>query len=264
MPAGSMFELGSRFLGAEVTAQLLATYALRHSISAIPLSSIDDTVKWAKLKWWSEELAADSSGAERHPVLRALDHSGARQQLQNNLLLRLVADAVAQIDSFPDADSQTFLQRLASLGETDILLESALGESVISEAILDSMSLATGIYSCVLLLLNDYPNKVQLLPLDWLAEFQVKAEDLKGRPPASELQSLVSRLAGQGADAFRTGFEAAGTEQLSHIPMHLRLRWSLEARFLERVKRNAEHYFGRKRAYGLTDVWFAWKICRQD
>jgi phytoene/squalene synthetase len=256
--------LGSRFMSAEVTAQLLAIYALRQSISAIPLNSIDDTVKWVKLKWWSEEMTADTSAPERHPVLRALDHSGARQQLENSLLLRLIGDAVSQIDSFPDADSRALMERLASLGETDILLESALGETLISDTILKSMSLATGIYSCVTLLLNDYPNKVQLLPLDWLAEFQVKAEDLKTRPPATELQSLVQRLAGQGADAFRAGFEAADRAQMSHVPMHLRLRWSLEARFLERVKRNAERYFSRKNTYGLPDVWFAWSTCRQN
>ncbi len=263
MPPGCLFEVSSRFISEEQTARLLATYALGQSISLIPLSTADDTVKWAKLKWWSEELSADGSAPERHPVLRAMHHSGARQQLDNNLLLRLVADAVAQIDAFPVADSHDLIERMANISETDILLESALSEVAISDALLQPMSKAMGIYSLVGLLLNDYPNKTQLLPLDWLAEFQVRAGALQVQPPIPELIGMIARLAGQGTAAFQTGFDSEGGKQLPQTPKHLRLRWSLESRCLARIAKNAEHYFSRKSAYGLSDVWFAWRFCRR-
>lgn len=263
MPPGCLFEVSSRFISEEQAARLLATYALRKSISLIPLSTADDTVKWAKLKWWSEELSAVGSAPERHPVLRAMYHSGARQRLDNNLLLRLVADAVAQIDALPMADSHDLIERMASISETDILLESALSEVTISDTLLQPMSKAMGIYSLVVLLLNDYPNKSQLLPLDWLAEFRVRVGDLKSQPPVPELIGMITRLAGQGTAAFQAGFDTEDGEQLSQTPKHLRLRWSLEARCLARVANNAERYFSRKSAYGLSDVWFAWRFCRR-
>lgn len=261
MPPGGLFEVSSRFIDAQQRVRLLALYALKQSISLIPLSSTDDTVKWAKLKWWGEELCADLSAPERHPVLRALYHSGARQRLNDNLLLRLVTDAVAQIDTFPDAHSHELVERLASISETDILLELALSDATISDTLLKPMSEAMGIYWLVSLLLNDYPNKTQLLPLDWLAEFQVQTADLKSHPPAPELLAMLERLAGQGTQAFQTGFDAIGEKQLTLIPEHLRLRWSLEARFLERVRKNTPRHFSQKSKYGFSDVWFAWRFC---
>lgn len=263
MPPGSLFEVSSRFLGNEMTAQLLAVYALRQSISSIPLSTADDTVKWAKLKWWSEELCADPAAPERHPVMRALQHSGARDRLSNSLLLPLVGDAVAQIDSFPDAGSQGLIERLTGTGEIDIMLEAALGEVTVDETLLKPMSQATGICALVNLLLSDYPNKIQLLPLDWLAEFQVSPENLKGQPPAPELIDMLSRLASLGTKVYRTGFSASTVGQLSQIPKHLRLRWSLEARRLERVAQNAGRHFSLNSSYRLSDVWFAWRFCRK-
>lgn len=263
MLPGGLFEVSSRFITKEQTARLLAVYALRQSISLIPLSTTDDTVKWAKLKWWSEELCADEAGPERHPVLRALYHSGARQHLDNDLLLRLVSDAVLQIDAFPEADSHALIERLASISETDILLESALSDVTISDTLLQPMSQAMGIHWLLVLLLNDYPNKIQLLPLDWLAEFQVKPADLKKQPPVPELIDMVTRLASQGAESFRAGFSAEDEKCLSRIPKHLHLRWSLEARSLARIAKNAQRHFSRKSAYGLPDVWFAWRFCRR-
>lgn len=53
---GSVFEFTSRFLPAAKLDSLLALYALRQAVSTIPDSSTDDSVKWAKLKWWSEEI----------------------------------------------------------------------------------------------------------------------------------------------------------------------------------------------------------------
>lgn len=263
MSPGSLFEVSSRFIGSELTAQLLAVYALRKSIGSIPLSTIEDTAKWIKLKWWSEELCAEPAAPERHPVLRALQHSGARQRLSKSLLLSMVSDAVEQIGSFPDARSHDLIERLAATAEIDIMSEAALGEVEVGETLMKPMSQATGIYALVTMLLSDYPNKIQLLPLDWLAEFQVRPADLKGRPPAVELISMVSRLAGQGAKAFRAGFAAGEAGQLSQVPKHLRLRWSLEARCLERVTQNTVRLFSLKSSYGLSDTWFAWRFCRK-
>ena len=100
MLPGSLFEFTSRYVPAEHAQQLLALYAFRQAVVPIPFSAVDDTVKWAKLKWWSEELAAEPESSARHPVLRAMQQSGARDKLENSLLLRVVSDAVMQMDDF--------------------------------------------------------------------------------------------------------------------------------------------------------------------
>ena len=87
MPPGSLFEFTSRFLQNDQLELLLPLYALKQAICTIPYTSVDDTVKWAKLKWWSEELLADPDSPSRHPVLRAMWQSGARAQISNAVLL---------------------------------------------------------------------------------------------------------------------------------------------------------------------------------
>lgn len=263
MPPGCLFEVSSRFINSEQRDQLLAIYALNQSIASIPLIVADDTVKWTKLKWWSEELCAEATAPERHPVLRALQHSGARSYIDNAVLLQLVSDAVALIDAFPDADSQGLLEKLGRIGETDILLQAALGDVTIGEPLLQSMSIGTGVYWLVSLLLNDYVNHIQLLPLAWLAEFKVKPDELKVRPPATALISMMKRLAQLGADSFTSGLANDEAGQLKQVPLHLRLSWSLQSRALKRVALHPHRYFNRKSAYGLSDVWFAWKYCRR-
>ena len=106
---GSVFEFTSRFLPAGKLEPLLALYALMQTIGSIPYGPADDSVKWAKLKWWSEEIVADPSESLRHPVLRALWLSGSRENLSNALLLRLVGDAISQIDAAPDGDEMPCL-----------------------------------------------------------------------------------------------------------------------------------------------------------
>ena len=141
---GSVFEFTSRFLTRTQLEPLLALYALRLAVSTIPQSPVDESVKWAKLKWWSEELVADPGASSRHPVLRALWQSGARAQLSNSLLLRLVGDALSQIDGVPVGDENAMFDRQAVLGTTEIQLELALDDAEIDEKNLRFLGAATG------------------------------------------------------------------------------------------------------------------------
>ena len=65
---GSVFEFTSRFLPRSGFEPLLAKYALKQAVGSIPKGSADDSVKWAKLKWWSEELVADPEKVIREMI----------------------------------------------------------------------------------------------------------------------------------------------------------------------------------------------------
>ncbi len=240
----------------------MALYALRQSICDIPLRAVDDTVKWAKLKWWSEELTAKPSEAARHPILRALYQSGARDKINDQNLTRLISDAIMQVDVYPDAARQALFGRLAELGETDILLELALSNAVIGDEQRQLMGLATGLHGFVSTLLHNQAQKVERIPLDMLAEFRVTASDLKGLPPCQELIGIITQLAEQGVSAFQSGLASLSKQDLQQLPVHLRLRWYLEERRLQRLVKNAGRYIAHRSAYGPSDVWFAWRFCR--
>lgn len=263
MLPGSLFEFTSRYVPAEQAQQLLALYALRQSVVPIPFSAIDDTVKWAKLKWWSEELAAEPESSARHPVLRAMQQSGARDKLENSLLLRLVSDAVMQMDELPDADTDKLYTRLSALGETDILLELALTGVEVDAQNVHSLALATGLFAVVSGFGVNYPDKIRFLPLEMLARHQISAARLQQNPPVAELVAMLTELAGAGVDAFAKGVSVSWLNNSTAVSTHLKLRWAMEARRLAWIQKNTTQIFGKAESYGPSDAWFAWKFCRR-
>jgi phytoene/squalene synthetase len=266
MPSGSLFEFTSRFVPAGQLRQLLSVYALIQTVSSIPLAIADDSVKWAKLKWWAEELAADPASPARHPILRAMLDSGAREKLDNSLLQKLVSDAVMQMDVLPDADKTTLLERLAVQGESNIALELALADLAIADLEGDSVSLnscalGTGLFNMISAIRDNYREKIHFLPLDMLAEQRVSASSLQQFPPSPALLNIISQLAGFAVEAYDkglAGLSASGSE----FPTYLNLRWAMELRCLKRIRKNPERFFVKGKNVGPTDAWFAWIYCR--
>ena len=255
---GSVFEFTSRFIPTVHQQQLVALYALIQSIGSIPIATTDDLVKWAKLKWWSEELMAEPDAPSRHPVLRAIWQSGARRHWDNGLLLRLVSDAAKQIDPAPDADENAMFERLAESAETGILLELALEEAVIESSTLNRLAAASGLHTMISGF-STHRQAVKLrLPLNLLAEYQLTETQLVKDPPDAELVAVITRLADSGVDWFSKGLSDLGA-----LPcMHLSLRWTMEARLLARLSKNAGAHLRRSNRFGFSDAWFAWRFCR--
>lgn len=267
MPPGSLFEFTSRFVPKQRMQQLLAVYALQQALATIPLAAIDDAVKWAKLKWWSEELAAGPASPARHPVLRAMHQSGARELLDNKLLQRLVSDAVLQMDVFPDADKETLFSRLTAQGETGILLELALDEVVVDKVTLNrqnlhSLALASGLFAMLAGFGHNYPEKIRQLPLTVLARQQVSVSRLQQQPPAPELITIITQLAGDGLEAFARGLAEPWLGHAAGQATHLQLRWAMEARRMAWIHKNAARLLNKPVSWGPADAWFAWRFCR--
>jgi len=259
MPPGSLFEFTSRYIAAGRQQQLTALYALIQSVGSIPTTSTDDSVKWTKLKWWSEELLAEPSAASRHPVLRALWQSGARHKLDNALLLQLVSDALAQIDATPDAHEQAMFERLAQKGETGISLELALDGVETDVLALQGLAAASGLFAMISGYSIDRQAGNLRLPLDLLAKHQLTITQFEQDPPGAELVNAISYLADTGIEWFRQSM--AGLDDSAC--MHLKLRWAMEVRLLGRFSQNAGAVLGRGNRFGPSDAWFAWRYCRK-
>ncbi len=259
MLPGSLFEFTSRYIPVVRQQQLVALYALAQSVASIPMAATDDAVKWAKLKWWSEELAAEPDSPARHPVLRALWQSGARQRLDNGLLLRLVSDAVMQIDAVPDAHEKAMFERLAAKGETGVLLELALDGVQIETQELNKLAAASSLFAMLSGLSTDRQSGNLRLPLDLLAKYQLTQTQLDQDPPGAELLGVISHLADSGIEWFSQGLSGLDTS----LGRHLQLRWAMELRLLTRLGKDAGTNLRSGNRFGPSDAWFAWRHCRK-
>jgi len=260
---GSVFEFTSRFLPKGEFEPLLAKYALKQTVSSIPKGSTDDSVKWAKLKWWSEELLADPAAPARHPVLRALWSSGARASLDNSLLLRLVSDALAQVDLAPVSDEDAMFERLAEPGGTDIQLELSLQGAEIDPQRLKLLGAATGLFSLISSFAVNHQPETAGLPLSLLAKFNVSVPELEDGAHTAELAQIIEQLAALSLAWFEEGGSGLAINPHASAAAHLQLRWAMEQRRLIEIRRDAAGFLARGKRYGPADAWFAWRFLRK-
>ncbi len=266
MSPGSLFEFTSRFLQAGQLEPLLALYALKQAIGTIPQSTVDDAVKWAKLKWWSEELVADPALPSRHPILRALRLSGARARLNNTLLLSLVSDALRQLDVAPNRDENAMFDQFSATSATEIQMELALDKAEVDTHHLDFLAAASGLFHWISGFAPGQHAETERLPMNILAKFNVSAAQLKDKSRPEELPQIVMQLAGLGLNWFSEGL--SGLRILADkgpnigAGTHLQLRWAMEKRRLEGIRQDASGFLDGGYRYGPKDAWFAWRFLR--
>jgi len=267
MQQGSVFEFTSRFLPAARLEPLLALYALKQVIGTIPHSPADDSVKWAKLKWWNEELLADPVSPSRHPVLRALSQSGARTQLKNTHLQQLISDAIMQIDAAPDSDANSMFERFAALGATEIKLELALDEAEIDTPKIGFLAAASRLFALVSGFAADHRSTPGQLPLNVLAKYNVSAPQLEQESHRVALAQIIEQLAEDGLGWFSQGMSdlkvSSKTGAETGLGAHLQLRWAMEERRLAVIRKDADGFLEAGKRFGPADAWFAWRFSRR-
>lgn len=260
---GGLFEFTSRFLPADKLEPLLALYALRHAVGTIPQGHADDAVKMAKLMWWSEEIVADPGSSSRHPVLRALWLSGARARLDSSLLLRLVRDALAQIDSAPDSDEKAMFERLAAAGATEIQLELALEGAEIDKQSLMFLGAATSSFRFISGFSAKRTSGATRLPLSLLAKYNVSATQLEQGSNTADFTQIITQMAEYTLDWFSKGMSDLNITPAPSAGKHLQLRWAMEIRRLKAIRQDARGLLEAGINFGPVDAWFAWRFLRK-
>jgi phytoene/squalene synthetase len=263
MLPGSLFEFTSRYVPADKLQALLALYALKQTVSTIPYTVVDDSVKWAKLKWWSEEVLADPGSSSRHPVLRALWLSGAREKLGNALLLRLISDAIQQIDVVPDSNEEAMFERFSELGATDIELELALDAAEIDAESLGFLGAATSLFHIVSSFSANSEPETTRLPLGILAKYNVSAAELEQKPYPQALREIVAELAETAMAWYSRGLSGLKLSAETGNCQHLHLRWAMENRRLSAIMKDPGELLDAGKRFGPSDAWFAWRFLRQ-
>lgn len=260
---GSVFEFTSRFLTSEKSEPLLALYALRQAVGTIPDIHADDSVKWAKLKWWSEELIADPGAASRHPVLRALWQSGARAHLENSQLLRLISDALSQIDIVADSDESAMFERHAELGVSEIQLELALDDAEIDPASLNFLGAATSSFHFISGFSSNQLSRTAQLPLSVLARHNVTASQLEQKTHRAELVKIIRQLTENTLVWYSKGMSSLNIVPESSAGSHLQLRWAMEQRRLDAIRQDTHRFLAAGKHFGPADALFAWRFLRK-
>ena len=261
MPAGSVFELTSRFLPLADCDRLLGLYALQQTIGHIPHAATDDSVKWAKLQWWSKELAEDPEHPSRHPILGVLQATGARERLSVANLQGLVRNAVLAMDVIPDTDSESMLKRMGASGACGIQLELALYEASLPEENLQFLSASTQLYSLIHRLSVADAGVLDELPLDVLAELEVNLHSLKQEQESSEYIAIAQRLSERAVGWYKTGLSDLQTATVR--ASHLLVRLALESRHLQAISNRPQKYLGQKKGFGPADALFVWHRLRK-
>ena len=266
MPSGSLFEFSSRFLPVDQLEPLLALYALTGAICSISRSPVDDEVKWAKLKWWSDELIAEPELPSRHPVLRALRQSGARSRIDNSLILGLLHEVARQIDAAPSADEHALFDRLSQSGAAEFNLELALDAARIEENTKGFLAAASSVFRLISSFGPGQRRETDQIPMSLLAEFNVSSTQLKEDPGSAESAGIVLNLAALGEDWFAQGLSdlkvVSGNEPGAGSVTHLQLRWALEKRIMGRIKEDVHGFLASGLRYGPADAWFSWRFLR--
>ena len=260
---GSVFEFTSRFLPRGDLEPLLALYALRQAVGSIPGGHADDSVKWAKLKWWGEEILADAGASSRHPVLRALWLSGARAKLADQQLLRLVSDTMSQVDAQPFRDENAMFERLGEFGSTEISLELALEDAAADNRTLVTLGAATAAFRLISSFAVNHRADVAQLPLSLLAQHNISVPELEQKTRKAELASIIAQLAGQTLEWFSRGMSGLSFGRDTPACAHLQLRWAMESRRLHAIRRDASGFLEAGSRFGPADAWFAWRFLRK-
>jgi phytoene/squalene synthetase len=263
MPPGSVFEFTGRFLSASELQPVLALYALRQAITTIPYLSTDDSVKWAKLKWWSDEILADPTSPSRHPILRVLQASGARARLSDSMLQLLISDTITQIDTAPVSDEKAWFERNAALGSTEIKLELTLAGVGIEARDMEFLGAAMNSYRLISGFAADNRSGVHHLPLSILAKYNVGTTQLEQNLFPAQFSSIVMQLIEQTLDWYSEGISRLSVAPNEKNGKHLRLRWAMEKRRLARIRKNMDGFLQSGHQFGPSDAWFAWRFLRK-
>jgi len=178
-------------------------------------------------------------------------------------MLRLVSDALAQVDKAPDSDEDAMCERLAEPGSTDIQLELSLEGAEIDDQRLKMLGAATGLFSLVSSFAVNHLSETSGLPLNVLAKFNVSVPELEDGTHRGELAQIMEHLAGLSLAWFEEGLTGLAIQPHAATASHLRLRWAMEQRRLQAIRRDASGFLASGKRYGPEDAWFAWRFLRK-
>lgn len=256
---GGLFEFTSRYLPASRFEEYLSLYAVVTLVRAIPFSAVDDSVKWTQLKWWMEELSAESVSQSRHPVLKALVSSGASAKFEAGKLQRLVTDAFMCVDVVPCSDTACLFERLSATGTTVLELELELDKVVIDSPSLNYLGAASGLYDVLYGFCSGEIASFQQIPMNYLAKQDLGVTELQLEKNRVALATIMESLAKTALEWFEKGMAGLNDSKAKHLQLSL----AMQRKRLKVINQDAITFLENRPPFGPSDAWFAWRFLRR-
>jgi len=248
-------QLLGAFIAREQANRWALCRALERELIDVLLQVRDGGVARIKLAWWENELVTAQKGQPSHPLTRALV---AIQPAQSMAAWRQAAhDLATEIDAPAPQNLDGLIMRCESMGAAlsgqQDLQKTAPGDAAITLASLVHLR------ERLLRLRAFSAAQRELIPLGWLARYQIPRADLAGCENADRVRGLLSDLASalmQRLEKARQEVESAGVPIIQPIY----LQTLLAGQWLNRVARHGE--IGHAVPFGLGLLGQCWQVWR--
>jgi len=260
-----LFRISQVFAPADRAGQLLPLYALFAAVEEVCSEHSDEDVARRKLGWWRSECAQLGERGSDHPILRELEHSGARQVLRPESLERLFGDAEARLDPTPVPDLDDFQARCRQVSQPQIELELSLwGSSPSTPTPVEAIAATNGLAQ----LLREAarradPHKYWWLPLSLLAHHGLSRAEINRDQRSAPARALFTDLIDSCRDWLPQQRLAQSAEPMPEAARHLFVMGHLQVHALRRVRSGDPVQLTRElNRVGLAQLFQAWQAAR--
>ena len=257
-----VFRISQAFAPPHCAAKILPVYALFSALEQICSTISDEDIARGKLNWWRIECLQKEPVESQHPVLKELNRTGARNDLRQESITRLLDGAESRLYASPPSD-------LDSLKKICTELQRPLLELEIDVSGLDRLApefepghLARN--GMLQLIRESVQGKGQggfwWLPLSLMARHGVSREDIVSDPRSSAVAGLFAAVLAAGESWGRESLGRTGGSSADYSKArHLYAINGLYARKLKRLTGIAPDQFagelGRLRPADLFEAW---------
>lgn len=241
----------------------LAVHALLETLQSIPETVSDPAVAAAKLAWWEQQLSAAREGRAQHPVVQALQTTGAWQRLDTTMLSALLALLAQQLDPEPNPDFATLEAGQSLPGRIALALEAqALQCPEIDAEAGREIGAGLRIARMPWRIVHDARAGRLWLPLDAQASAGISHSELPDRAGSDGARALARDVARHALDCLDRG-RARMAEQAPRHPV-LMLRVRVTEHQLKRVFKDPDAALaGERTRVGIREVLGAWREARR-
>ena len=235
------------------------------------IEASDVQVGTTKLNWWRDALSGAQPAAQRHPVVQALNDSGAMPGLNLSSVEALIG-ALSELFDKPRFERFEDVWNLCErIGGQAALLEAELlgaqerdpGKNQSSFAQLRELGSAAYLIRMTRDIALDARANRWWVSLDFQADYQVSRVDVAEATPSHGFDGLVRSLIHQAIRRAQLAIRQISNGAAWHH-RHLLIHWSLDQRLGLKVARRPSRILDRRILPSHAgNVWTAWRSARR-
>jgi len=179
------------FLPQHTARQWLLQRALESELLGILLAAREPDVVRSKLAWWQGEFLCMAEGRATHPLTRDLVTLGWRAA---GVPWAAASQTLAgEMDASPPTDLDELLRRCEPLGQALCCISGSANQPVCAP-VLGTLPAIIHLRERLLRAQGFTASEIALLPVNWLARYQVRSTDIATAKPPAQVRKLIGDL----------------------------------------------------------------------